>query len=89
MKQLLALLLMLPLLTTAKTPVEEDILERITDQNSPYYYTGLMMRYENGDSTLTDEDYHYLYYGYAYQAEYKPTASNPSADELYANIMGL
>ena len=23
-----------------------------------------MMRYNAGDETLTDEDYHYLYYGY-------------------------
>lgn len=89
MKQLLALLLMLPLFTTAKTPVEEDILARITDQNSPYYYTGLMMRYENGDPTLTDEDFHYLYYGYAYQENYKPMETNSDLDQLLAMMQGI
>ena len=89
MKRLLALLMMLPLLAMAKTPVEEDILARITDQNSPYYYTGLMMRYENGDTTLTDEDYHYLYYGHAYQENYKPLESNPDMEQLLAMMQGI
>ena len=43
MKRLLTLLLLWPLLLAAKTPVEADILDRITDQRSPYYYTGLWM----------------------------------------------
>lgn len=89
MRRLFALLLLIPLLATAKTPVEEDILERITDQNSPYYYTGLMMRYENGDTTLTDEDYHYLYYGYAYQDNYKPLDTNPDMEQLIASMQGI
>ena len=63
MKRLLSFALLLPALAVAKVPVEEDILDRITDTSSPYYYTGLMMRYNAGDETLTDEDYHYLYYG--------------------------
>ncbi|MBQ8470656.1 MAG: DUF4919 domain-containing protein [Alistipes sp.] len=89
MKRLFALLLLLPVLAVAKTPVEEDILQRITDQNSPFYYTGLMMRYENGDATLSDEDYHYLYYGYAYQDNYKPLATNPDLEQLLALMQGL
>ncbi len=90
MKRLfLALLLLLPLLSSAKTPVEEDILARITDQNSPYYYTGLMMRYELGDEGLTDEDFHYLYYGFAYQDGYKPLATNPDMEQLLALMQGI
>ena len=82
MKNLLLTLLLLPALAAAKVPVEEDILDRITDSSSPYYYTGLMMRYNAGDETLTDEDYHYLYYGYAYRDEYKPLAVNPDLDKM-------
>lgn len=85
---LLAFLLIMPLVGWAKIPDEEDIKRKIFDPKSQYYYINLMMRYNNLER-LSDEDYHYLYYGYAYQAEYKPTASNPSADELYANLTGL
>ena len=59
MKRLLCtLLLLVPLFAVAKVPVEQDILDRITDQRSPYYYTKLMMRYTNGALDLTDDDYH-------------------------------
>ncbi len=66
----------------AKVPDEEDILARITDPSSEYYYPNLMMRYRNGDLRLTDEDYHYLYYGYAYQEGYRPLESNEALDKL-------
>lgn len=92
MKRLLLLLVVLLgglFATEAKTPVEEDILARTTDQRSPYYYTKLLMRFNNGDETLTDEDYHYLYYGYAYRDEYKPLNSNPDMDEVMALMKGL
>mgnify|MGYP002323843700 FL=1 len=89
MKRLLSFALLLPALAVAKVPVEEDILDRITDTSSPYYYTGLMMRYNAGDETLTDEDYHYLYYGYAYQDAYKPLNTNPDLDRVLLLASGL
>lgn len=89
MKRLLALLLLLPLFAAAKTPVEEDILARITDQNSPYYYTSLMLRFEQGDPTLGDEEYHYLYYGFAYQDRYKPLNTNPDLEQMMALMQGM
>lgn len=67
----------------AKIPDNEDILRRTTDISSPYYYTSLIMRYNMGDTTLNDKDYHYLYYGYAYQESYKPLESNPDIPHLY------
>lgn len=83
MKKLLFLLLVLPALATAKVPDEEDIINNILNAESPYYYTSLMMRYNNAaDSTLTDNDYHYLYYGYAYDENYKPLETNPDLDKL-------
>lgn len=90
MKQLLLLLwALLPLTMVARTPVEQEILQQITDQRSPYYYTALMMRYTTGDPTLNDTDYHYLYYGYAYQDGYKPLNSNPDQEQMLALMMNL
>lgn len=89
MKKLLFILLLLPALAAAKAPVEEDILDRTMDAASPYYYTSLMMRYNAGDKTLTDDDYHYLYYGYAYQDTYKPLEALPAMDKLLMLLTGL
>ena len=58
MKNLLLLLLLLPALAAAKVPDEEDIQNKTMDAESPFYYPSLMMRYNAGDETLTDEDYH-------------------------------
>lgn len=89
MKKTLWILFLLPALAAAKVPVEEDILDKTLDSASPYYYTSLMMRYNAGDQMLTPEDYHYLYYGYAYQDEYKPLATNPEMDKLLMLAAGL
>ena len=82
MRRFLLLTLLLPALAAAKVPVEEDILDKITETNSPYYYTELKMRYDTGDETLTDEDYHYLSYGYAYKESSKPLNTNPDLDTV-------
>lgn len=76
------LLLLLPLAAGARIPDEDDILHQTMNTASPYYYTSLMMRYNAGDPTLTDDDFHYLYYGYAYQEAYKPLESNPYMDQV-------
>ena len=89
MKRLLSFALLLPALAVAKVPVEEDIVAKTSDPDSPFYYTSLMMRYNAGDETLTDEDYHYLYYGYAYQDAYKPLNTNPDLDRVLLLASGL
>ena len=86
---LLFLLALMPLLAMAKTPVEQDIIGRITDQRSPYYYMKLMMRYTNGALDLTDDDYHYLYYGFAYQDAYKPLDTNVDKEEMLSLMKGM
>lgn len=89
MKRLLLLLaLLLPLMGWAKIPDEDDILRKTMDSSSPFYYPNLLMRYNNLER-LTEEEYHYLYYGYAYHDNYKPTATNNAVDELYASMIGL
>lgn len=85
---MLLALLMIPSLSWSKIPDEDDILDRTLDSSSPYYYPSLMMRYNNLD-TLTEEDYHYLYYGYAYQENYRPLATNRAVDMLYESLIGL
>lgn len=89
MKRLLLLLaLLLPLMGWAKIPDEDDILRKTMDSSSPFYYPNLLMRYNNLER-LSEEEYHYLYYGYAYHENYKPTATNNAVDELYASMLGL
>ncbi len=81
-KKLLTIALLLPTLLWAKTPDEDDILAKITDAKSGFFYPDLMLRFEMGDIALTEEEYHYLYYGYQYRDEYKPVESNPQLDNL-------
>lgn len=65
--------MLLPLMAAAqRVPDNDEILAKIVDSNSPYYYPSLMLRYEAGDMELTLDDYYYLYYGYAYQDDYRP-----------------
>ena len=89
MKRFLLFALLLPALAAARVPDEEMILDRTLDAESPFYYPGLMMRYNAGDASLTDEEYHYLYYGFAYRDEYKPLAANPDLDKMLMLIAGI
>ncbi len=86
---LFALFLLLTLSATAKAPNEEDILDKTMHAASPFNYAALTMRFNNGDTTLTDDDFHYLYYGYAYQDAYKPFESNPALEKLLLLASGI
>ena len=70
----------------AKVPDEDDIVTRIMDAQSEYYYPNLMMRYRSGDTTFTEEHYHYLYYGFAYDDNYRPLDTNPALDRFFALV---
>lgn len=70
-------------------PTEEDIIHNTVATDSPYYYTNLMMKYESGSEALTDMEYYYLYYGYAYQEEYQPFAENRALDEMFNIVSGM
>lgn len=87
MKRLFLVLLLSIVASTAwsKIPDEDDILRKTMDSSSPYYYTSLMVRYNNLER-LTEDEYHYLYYGFAYQDDYRPTAINNAYDELYSSL---
>lgn len=84
-KILLAVILLLPVALCAqelRAPDNDRILMEILDAASPHYYPHLMSRYMKGDRALTAEDYHYLYYGYAYQASYAPLEPQPAVDDM-------
>ncbi len=70
----------------AKCPVEEDIIAKTMNASSEFYYPNLMMRYRNLDTTFSDEEYHYLYYGYAYQENYRPLDPNHALDRFFSYL---
>lgn len=72
----------------AQIPDNDFIFAEINSTASQYYYPNLMMRYEAGDA-LTDNEYHFLYYGYAFQPQYKPLDANPGMDRVQAIIARL
>ncbi len=81
MKKLLLLLLLLPTTLLAKVPVEDDIIDKINDPASGFYYPNLLLRFNTG-SDFTAEEFHYLYYGYAYSELYKPLEVNDKIDRV-------
>ncbi len=66
-----------------RTPGEEDILSKILPDDSPYYYSAMMMRYMAGDTSLTQEHYYYLYYGFAYNDAYDAHKELPGEAAMY------
>lgn len=71
-----------------KVPDEEDIVAKTMSSDSPFYYPPLMMRYLAGDLSLTDQDYYYLYYGYAYDDAYDAHAALPGEDRILEIFAG-
>lgn len=60
---------------SAQTPNNDLIFANITNIDSSLYYPNLMLRYQEGKS-LSENEYHHLYYGYAFQPSYKPLEVN-------------
>lgn len=84
MKLLLAITTLFFTLSSYSQGVPDyDLIEnRIKDPLSQYYYPKLMDRYRGSDTTLTESDYYYLYYGYSSQSDYKPLLKTNYADSL-------
>jgi hypothetical protein len=54
-------------------PIDRDKLKKeITDSSSVNFYPKLIARFENDDTTLTYDDFRYLYFGFAFQENYFP-----------------
>ena len=74
---------------TLLVPDEDDIIHQTLSGASPYYYTNLMLKYNNGTEALTELEYHYLYYGFMYQEGYRPFAENEPLDRMLAVMSGI
>jgi len=60
-------------------PNYEAIKKEIQNKDSKFNYKKQLQRLQNCDTTLTGEEYRYLYFGYVFQPEYNPYSR--SADE--------
>ncbi|MBQ3025944.1 MAG: DUF4919 domain-containing protein [Alistipes sp.] len=72
----------------AATPNNDRIFAAITNVDSPFYYPNLMLRFKEG-KPMSDDEYHHLYYGYAFQPSYKPLEANSAmarVQEIMARI---
>lgn len=68
----------------AQTPDNDTIFANISNVDSPLYYPNLMLKYKDG-VILSEEEYHHLYYGFAFQPEYKPLEAN----QPLARVQGI
>lgn len=55
-----------------KKPDYENMRKYIFDNNSPYFYPTLFDRYQQGDTSMTLEDFRFLYFGYTFHSAYIP-----------------
>lgn len=69
-----------------RMPDNDDILVRTIDYDSPYFLDRLMGKYFAWQQPLSDEEMHYLYYGYAYSDLYKPLEPIGAEDEVLATV---
>lgn len=67
-------------------PDEEEILSRTVDVDSPYYLERLLGKFFAYDEPLTDEEFFYLYYGYAYSEHYRPLEPIAADDRVLAAV---
>ena len=65
-------------------PDFKAIREETHNPDSKFYYPRLLAAYFSNDTTMTDDDYHYLYYGSMFQEDYNPYRINPFEAELKA-----
>lgn len=66
------------------TPDFDNIRKQTLDPQSRYYYPELLKSFWSNDTTMTADDYHYLYYGAIFQEDYNPYRANPFEKELKA-----
>ena len=67
-------------------PQEEEILSRTVDVDSPYYLERLLGKYFAYNDPLSEEEFFYLYYGYAYSEHYRPLEPIAAEDRVLAAV---
>ncbi len=70
----------------ARVPDNDDVLARTINSDSPYFLDRLMAKYLSWQQPLSDEEMHYLYYGYAYSDLYKPLEPIATEDKVLAVV---
>lgn len=66
----------------SEAPNYNAIKADIEDPSSSYYYAKLLPRLMANDTTLNNQDYRHLYYGYIYQKKYQPYWMSPTEKEM-------
>ena len=64
----------------------KKISKEIKKKNSPYYYPLLFQRYLALDTSLSAEEFRYLYYGFTFQPEYQPYGTPLLRDSLISYL---
>jgi len=64
-------------------PDYELIKSEIQDSTSIFYYPNLLSRLNAFDTTLTNQDYRHLYFGFIFQEEYEPYWISPYEEKLF------
>ena len=67
-------------------PDYEKISKEIINKDSKFYYPPLLERYLKNDTTLTEEDFHYLYFGYIFQDKYNPYNYDDSVQIFFKRL---
>lgn len=68
--------------TTLGKPDLEEIRKASTDEKSKYYYPRLLKEFMANDTTMTDDEFQYFYYGTLFQEDYDPYRPQANPDEL-------
>ena len=69
-----------------RVPDNDDVLARTINADSPYFLDRLMAKYLSWQQPLSEEEMHYLYYGYAYSDLYKPLEPIAAEDKVLAVV---
>lgn len=65
---------------TVDKPDLEAIRIATLDPRNKFYFPKLMNKFEHNDTTMTPEEYRYLYLGYMFQEDYDPYRVSPYAE---------
>jgi len=68
--------------TSLGKPDLEEIRKASTDEKSRYYYPKLLKDFMANDTTMTDVDFQYFYYGTLFQEDYDPYRPQANHEEL-------
>jgi hypothetical protein len=63
-------------------PDYKKIEKEISKDKSEFFYSKLLKRYMNSDTTMTIKEKRYLYYGYSFQNAYSPYGHSDFSDSL-------